>query len=54
VLLGCMIESSLGTTAAAHLAGCVDLIDLDGHLYVENDDFAGLIKFDAGGALRLR
>lgn len=54
VLLGCMIESSLGTAAAAHLAGSVDLIDLDGHLYVENDDFAGLIKFDAGGALRLR
>lgn len=54
VLLGCMIESSLGTAAAAHLAGCVDWIDLDGHLYVANDDFAGLIRFDANGALRLR
>ena len=52
VLLGCMIESSLGTTAAAQLAGCVDWIDLDGHLYVANDDFAGL-RYDANGALRL-
>ena len=54
VLLGCMIESSLGTTAAAQLAGCVDWIDLDGHLYVANDDHKGVIKYDAGGALRLR
>lgn len=53
VLLGCMIESNLGTAAAAHLAGCVDWIDLDGHLYVANDDFAGLIRFDANGALRI-
>ncbi|MDB6120747.1 MAG: Mandelate racemase/muconate lactonizing protein [Verrucomicrobiaceae bacterium] len=54
VLLGCMIESSLGTAAAAHLAGSVDLIDLDGHLYVANDDFAGLLRYDAGGTLRLK
>ena len=52
-LLGCMIESSLGTAAAAHLAGSVDWIDLDGHLYVANDDFAGRIRYDANGALRL-
>ncbi len=52
VLLGCMIESSLGITSAAHLAGCVDWIDLDGHLYVANDDFVGL-RYDSNGALRL-
>jgi L-alanine-DL-glutamate epimerase-like enolase superfamily enzyme len=42
VLLGCMIESSLGTTAAAHLAPWADWIDLDGHLHIANDDFSGL------------
>lgn len=50
VLLGCMIESSLGTTAAAHLAPWADWIDLDGHLHVANDDFDGL-RFDAHGTL---
>lgn len=49
-LLGCMIESSLGTTAAAHLAPWVDWIDLDGHFYVANDDFMG-IQYDAKGEL---
>ncbi len=50
VLLGCMIESSLGTTAAAHLAPWADWIDLDGHFYVANDDYAG-IEYDAAGSL---
>lgn len=50
VLLGCMIESSLGTTAAAHLAPWADWIDLDGHFYVANDDFTG-IAYDADGRL---
>lgn len=50
VLLGCMIESSLGTTAASHLAPLADWIDLDGHLWVENDDFTG-VTFDSRGML---
>ncbi|MBL9130883.1 MAG: hypothetical protein JNG86_06780 [Verrucomicrobiaceae bacterium] len=50
VLLGCMIESSLGTTAAAHLAPWADWIDLDGHLHVANDDFDGL-RFSESGEL---
>lgn len=50
VLLGCMIETSLGTTAAAHLAPWADWIDLDGHLYVADDDFTG-ITYDASGNL---
>ena len=54
VLLGCMIESSLGTAAAAHLAGSVDWIDLDGHLYVANDDHAGLLRYDSSGRLSLK
>lgn len=50
VLLGCMIETSLGTTAAAHLAPWADWIDLDGHFYVANDDFIG-IDYDSSGNL---
>ncbi len=50
ILLGCMIETSLGTTAAAHLAPWADWIDLDGHFYVANDDFTG-ITYDATGTL---
>lgn len=50
ILLGCMIETSLGTTAAAHLAPWADWIDLDGHFYVSNDDFSGL-EYDSTGHL---
>ena len=42
VMLGCMIESSLGITAAAHLAPAVDFIDLDSHLLIANDPFVGV------------
>jgi len=42
VMLGCMIESSLGIAAAAHLAPLVDYIDLDGHLLLTNDPYEGL------------
>jgi L-alanine-DL-glutamate epimerase-like enolase superfamily enzyme len=50
VLLGCMIESSLGTTAAAHLAPWADWIDLDGHFYLAHDDYEG-IAYAADGSL---
>jgi L-alanine-DL-glutamate epimerase-like enolase superfamily enzyme len=40
-MLGCMIESSLGITAAAHLSPLVDTADLDGNLLIENDPFVG-------------
>jgi len=42
VMLGCMIESSLGIAAALAVAPLVDWIDLDGHLLVRDDPFAGL------------
>lgn len=48
VLLGCMIESSLGTTAAAHLAPWADFVDLDGHLYLADDDYTGITFDDQG------
>jgi L-alanine-DL-glutamate epimerase-like enolase superfamily enzyme len=42
IMLGCMIETSLGATAAAHLAGLVDWVDLDGPLLIANDPFSGV------------
>jgi L-alanine-DL-glutamate epimerase-like enolase superfamily enzyme len=42
VMLGCMIETSLGTTAMAHLAGLADWVDLDAPLLISNDPFAGV------------
>jgi L-alanine-DL-glutamate epimerase-like enolase superfamily enzyme len=47
VLLGCMVESSLAVTAAAHLAPLADFADLDGAFLLANDPFEGMI-FDRG------
>ena len=41
VMAGCMIESSLGITAAAHLAPLLDYADLDGAALVVNDPYVG-------------
>jgi L-alanine-DL-glutamate epimerase-like enolase superfamily enzyme len=41
IMLGCMVESSLAITAAAHLSPLVDFADLDGNLLVSNDPFVG-------------
>jgi len=41
VMVGCMIESSLGITAAAHLTPLVDIVDLDGAALLANDPFIG-------------
>lgn len=42
VMIGCMIESSLLCTAAAHLTPLVDWADLDGPLLVTDDPFEGV------------
>ena len=42
IMLGCMIESSVGISAAAHLAPYVDWADLDGNLLISNDPFSGV------------
>ena len=42
IMIGCMIESSLGITAAAHLAPLCDFADLDGNLLVDNDPYRGV------------
>jgi L-alanine-DL-glutamate epimerase-like enolase superfamily enzyme len=41
VMIGCMIETSLGVTAAAHLAPLCDYADLDGAALLADDPFAG-------------
>ena len=46
VMLGCMIETSVGITAAAHLSPLVDYADLDGHLLLANDPFRGVLLRD--------
>jgi L-Ala-D/L-Glu epimerase len=40
-MLGCMIESSVLITAAAHLAALTDHLDLDGNLLITNDPYVG-------------
>jgi len=42
IMLSCMIESSVGVTAAAHLAPLCDFVDLDGPLLIKNDPYRGL------------
>ena len=42
VMLGCMIESSLGIAAAAQFASLCDVVDLDGHLLITDDPYRGL------------
>lgn len=42
ILLGCMIEGSLGIAAALHLAPAAKWIDLDGALLTANDPFTGV------------
>ncbi len=45
IMLSCMVESSVGVTAAAHLAPLCDYADLDGPLLIKNDPYHGL-KYD--------
>ena len=42
IMLGCMVETSVGITAASHLAGEVDAADLDGNLLINNDPYSGV------------
>lgn len=51
VMLGCMVESSIAITAAAHLSPLVDYADLDGNLLITNDPFEGATV--EGGRIRL-
>jgi L-alanine-DL-glutamate epimerase-like enolase superfamily enzyme len=41
-MIGCMIETSVLVSAAAHLAELADHLDIDGNLLITNDPFAGV------------
>jgi len=51
VMVGCMIESSIAITAAAHFTPLVDIVDLDGAALLASDPFVGA-TID-GGQVRL-
>ncbi|HLN47480.1 MAG TPA: dipeptide epimerase [Magnetospirillaceae bacterium] len=51
VMIGCMIESSVLSTAAAHLTPLADYADIDGPLLIVDDPFEG-VTYD-GAQLRL-
>src|SRR5436190_10546360 len=42
VMLGCMIESGLGISAAAQIASLCDHVDLDGNLLIADDPWPGV------------
>ena len=41
VMLGCMVETSLGISAAAQISGLFDFVDLDGAMLLADDPFQG-------------
>ncbi len=51
VMVGCMIESSIAITAAAHFTPLVDIVDLDGAALLAEDPFSGATI--AGGQVQL-
>ena len=51
LMLGCMIESSLGIAAAVAVAPLYDWLDLDGNLLITGDPFRGLAIKDGVWAL---
>jgi L-alanine-DL-glutamate epimerase-like enolase superfamily enzyme len=48
IMLGCMVETSIGATAMAHLMGLADCLDLDAPWLIANDPFDGLTYDEAG------
>jgi len=52
VMIGCMIESTLGIAAAAQVTPLVDYVDLDGAALLANDPFTGP-GIEPDGAMRL-
>ena len=42
VMLGCMVESSVGITAMSQFASQADYLDLDGNLLINNDPYDGM------------
>ncbi len=42
LMIGCMVESSLGIAAAAQIGSFFNYLDLDGNLLIDNDPFEGM------------
>jgi len=42
IMLGCMLETSIAITAAAHLSPLADYADLDGNILLSNDPYQGV------------
>ena len=47
VMLGCMVESAIAATAAAHISPLVDWADIDGPFLTKDDPFTG-VTYDRG------
>jgi len=43
IMFGCMLETNIGNSAAAHLAGFADFLDLDSSYLLAGDPFEGII-----------
>ena len=41
-MIGCMIETSVLISAAAHLAELADYLDVDGNILITNDPYQGV------------
>ena len=41
IMIGCMVETSVGISAAAQIASLVDYADLDGNILISDDPFKG-------------
>jgi L-alanine-DL-glutamate epimerase-like enolase superfamily enzyme len=50
IMLGCMIETAIGTTAMAHLGSFAEWLDLDAGILISNDPFEGLL-FDQSAVI---
>ena len=47
IMLGCMVESAIAATAAAHISPLVDWADIDGPFLTKDDPFTG-VQYDRG------
>jgi L-Ala-D/L-Glu epimerase len=47
IMLGCMVESAIAATAAAHISPLVDWADIDGPFLTADDPFTG-VQYDGG------
>ncbi|MBV9281697.1 MAG: dipeptide epimerase, partial [Chloroflexi bacterium] len=47
LMMGCMVESSIAITAAAHLSPLIDYADLDGNLLIAKDVCRG-VRVESG------